>query len=960
MATPQEIPISVKVNGQVRNLSVPPHLLLSDFVRDRLGLTGTKVGCETGQCGACTLLVDGVSVKSCTVLAAQADGSDVVTIEGLSAMGTMTGLQSAFWHHHAVQCGFCTPGMILSLTDLLKRNPAPDETEIRRQIDGNLCRCGVFPHAVTAVESLAKSAKETAKPEQTTKEAQGLGASIKRREDPEFLNGDAKFTADITLPNMTHVAILHSDHAHAKIKSIDTSAASKMPGVVRIFTGADLAGKLMPMVCIWKPAGVESHFPPHPYGIPGAQTALATDRVRYVGEWVAAVVAESCQQAYDALPAIKVDYEPLPVVTGGEAALKEGAPQLHDSVPGNLCAHVTYGDKAATDAAIQSAEVVIRQKILIPRQIHHPVETRATLAQYDAGNDEYTLWTNTQIPHGNRFMICSLVMGIPYNKLRVIVPHIGGGFGSKGYLYQDAPLMLVLAKEVGRPVKWVDTREGVARTNVHCRGQEQYATLAGGRDGKINALSVTNYVSLGAYPASNGPGAPLVLTGRSITGAYVIPHPFYEAYLAFSNTVSLGPARGAGRMEAMLCIERMVEMFAREIGMDPAEVRRKNMVPPDKFPYENGLGWTYDSGNYVAALNLALEKIGYSDIPARKAEARRRGKRLGVGIGSYVTIGGVGPSPRMGREGLIGSTWGSAIIRLHQTGDVTVITGSQPHGQGHVTTFSQIVAEQLGIDINRIEVLHSDSHGVPYGQGSYGSRTFSVEGAAIYIAAGKVKEKAIKVGAHMLGVGEDEVIYSGGNVRLKKDAQQAKTLQDIASALWFAWDLPRGVEPGLEITSYFNPEDFNFPFGTHAAMVEVDEQTGVADILRYVGVDDVGVVGNPQIVEGQLQGNVAYGLGPAFYEQVVYDDQGNLLTGDLRTYPILRPSEMPEFELSRTVTPTSVNPMGAKGAGDVSQPAVAPALINAVCDALSDLGMRHIDIPATPEKLWRVMQRQPQ
>jgi len=358
MATPQEIPISVKVNGQVHKVSVPPHLLLSDLVRDRLGLTGTKVGCETGQCGACTILVDGVSVKSCTMLAAQADGSDVVTIEGLSPMGSMTELQTAFWEHHGVQCGFCTPGMILSLTDLLKRNAAPAEAEIRRQIDGNLCRCGVYQHAVTAVQSLAKSAAVSAQPEQKTKDtasAQGLGASIKRREDPEFLNGDAKFTADVVLPNMTHVAILHSDHPHAKIKSIDTSAAAKMPGVIRIFTGADLAGKLMPMVCIWKPAGVESHFPPHPYGVPGAQTALATDRVRYVGEWVAAVVAETREQAYDALPAIKVNYEPLPAVITAEAALKEGAPQLHDAVPGNLCTHVTYGDKVASDAAIKGA-----------------------------------------------------------------------------------------------------------------------------------------------------------------------------------------------------------------------------------------------------------------------------------------------------------------------------------------------------------------------------------------------------------------------------------------------------------------------------------------------------------------------------------------------------------------------------------------------------------------------------
>jgi aerobic carbon-monoxide dehydrogenase large subunit len=782
-----------------------------------------------------------------------------------------------------------------------------------------------------------------------------LGTPIKRREDPEFLRGEAKFTADVNLPGMAHVAILHSTEAHAKIRGIDTTAAMKLPGMVRIFTGADLANKMMPMVCIWKPAGVESHFPPHPYGLPGAQTALATDRVRYVGEWVAAVVAETRQQAYDAVKAIDVDYEPLPIVRSAEEALKAGAPQLHDSVPGNLCAHVTYGDKSAVDDAISKAEVVIRQNLTIPRQLHQALETRATIAQFDPATDEYTLWTNTQIPHGNRFMICNLVMGIPYNKLRVIVPHIGAGYGSKGYLYQDAPLMLVLAKAVGRPVKWVDTREGLPRTTVHARGQLQHATLAGNRDGKITALSVSNYVDLGAYPATNGPGAPLVLTGRSITGAYAIPHPFYEAYLAFANTVMIGPARGAGRMEAILLIERMVDMFAREIGMDPAEVRRRNMVRPDQFPYENGLGWRYDTGNYAAALDRALQMAGSDKVATLKEAARARGKRLGLGIGSYVTIAGVGPSPRMGREGLIGSTWASAIVRVHQTGDVTVITGAQPHGQGQVTTFSQIIAQELGVDMARVEVIHSDSHGVPYAQGSYGSRTFSVEGAAIFQAAQAIKQKATKVGAHMLQAKEEDVVFEDAQVRVKADPARAKPLQEIASALWYAWDLPRGVEPGLEATSYFNPEDFNFPFGTHVAIVEVDEQTGAVDIVRYICVDDVGMVGNPMIVEGQMHGNVVFGMGPALMEQVVYDDNGRLLTNDFKSYPVPRPSRMPTFELERTVTPTPLNPMGAKGAGDVSQPAVAPAIVNAICDALS---VRHLDVPVTPEKIWRAMQEQ--
>ena len=518
-----------------------------------------------------------------------------------------------------------------------------------------------------------------------------LGSAIKRREDPEFLRGESKFTADITLPGTTYVAILHSPHPHARIKSVDTSAAQSMPGVVRVFTGADLAGKMMPMVCIWKPAGVESHFGPHPYGLPGSQTALATDKVRYVGEWVAAVVAETREQAYAALPAITVDYEMLPSVSRAEDALKPGAPQLHDTVPGNLCAHVEYGDKAATEQAIRDADVKVHLDITIPRQLHQPLETRATMAQYDPGSGEYTLYTNTQIPHGNKFMICNLVMGLPYNKLRVIVPAIGGAYGSKGYLYQDAPLMLFLTKEVGRPVKWVDTRENLSMTTVHSRGQQQHATLAGKKDGTITALYVTNNVDLGAYSASNGPGAPLVLTGRSVTGAYAIPQPFYEANLAFANTVSLGPARGAGRMEAMLLIERLIDAFAREAGLSPADVRRKNMVKPEQFPYENGLGWTYDTGNYVPALDRALEMAGASQIDQMKTDAKARGKRLGIGIGSYVCVAGVGPSPRMGREGLIGSTWASAVVRVHQTGDVTVVTGSQPHGQGQTTTFSQII-----------------------------------------------------------------------------------------------------------------------------------------------------------------------------------------------------------------------------------------------------------------------------
>lgn len=949
--------VSLKVNGKPYSADVEPWMLLVDFLRDTLSLTGTKIGCETSQCGTCVALLNGSSVKSCTVLAAQADGGEVVTVEGLSQDGQLNLLQQAFQENHAVQTGFSTPGMLMSMTDLLRRNPTPDEAEIRSWLDGTLSRSTGYHNVVRAVQSAVEKMRGGSTSKRHEEETPGkiLGAPIQRREDPGFLRGEAKYIADLTLPDILHVAILYSTHAHARIKSIDASAATAMPGVVRVFTGADTE-HLMPMPCVWVPAGVESHFPPHPSGIlPGAQTILAKDRVRYIGDQVAVVVAETRQQAYAALPAIKVDYEPLPVTVNAEEALKDGAPQLHETAPHNLNTYLSHGDKAATEQAIANAEVVIKRRIYNQRMIHNALEPRGSIGHYDADTGQYTLWTNTQIPHANRFLISQFILGIPYNKLRVIVPHIGGGYGSKGYVYSTEPLVLFLAKELGRPVKWVDTRWGLARSTVQARDQIEDVTLAGTRDGKITALSCTGYSNLGAYPATNGPGAPLVLIGRSITGAYAIAHPFYEVYTVYTNTVPVGPIRGAGRAEAIFLIERLVDIFAREIGMDPAEVRRKNMVAPDQFPYENGLGWTYDSGNYQAALDRALAMIDYDHIAARKSEARQRGKRLGIGIGSYVAVAGVGPSARMGREGLIGSTWASVHFIVYPTGEVSITTGAQPHGQSHETTFAQIAAETLGLDINQIKILHSDTEGTPYGQGSYGSRSFSVEGAVVYKAAQQIKEKACRVAAHMFQIPVEEIIYEAGKLFPKGAPDRAKTFREIALALWLAWDLPAGMEPGLEVITYFDPPDFNFPFGTHIALVEIDEGTGEIDVVRYVAVDDFGNVGNPMVVEGQVHGNIALGIGQALVEQAVYDSNGQLLTDSFLMYAMPRATHMPSFEVDRTVTPTPHNPLGAKGAGDVSNPAAAPAIVNAICDALADLGVTHIDMPVTPEKIWRAI-----
>jgi carbon-monoxide dehydrogenase large subunit len=782
-----------------------------------------------------------------------------------------------------------------------------------------------------------------------------LGVALKSREDPQMLRGEAQFTSDIELPNMLHMALLTSEYAHATLKHIDISAALEMPGVVRVMTFADLDGKMMPLPCIWIPGGVECHFPPHPYGLPGAQYALAKEKVRYIGDSIAAVVAKTRYQAYDALEAIRVEYEPLPVVIDPEEALREGAPQLHEAVQRNLNADWTCGDKVATDQAIAEAEVTVELSLYNQRTINNPMEPRSAIGDYNPVTGEYTLWATSQSPHNHRFLLSALVLGIPFEKLRVIAPTIGGSFGTKGYLYPDMALVLFLAKELERPVKWVDTRTGLMRSTVQGRDQKQYVTLAGTKDGKITALRVTSYANLGAYPSTIGPGVATALMGRSITGVYAIEHAFCEVFAVFTNVVPLGAQRGSGRAEATFLLERIVDLYATRIGMDPAEVRAKNMVLPDQFPYDNHLGWTYDSGNYQATLDLAMKMVGYDEVLASKAEARQRGKRLGLGIAAFVAVCGVGPSTRMSKEGMLGGTWESANIRVDPTGEVSITLGSKSTGQSHETTFSQIVAEELGIDIDTIRVFHSDTQRAPYGQGTYGSRSYSVGGSAMHLAARQTKAKIIKVAAAFFAVSESEVVYEGGKVFVRDTPTKVKTFQEMAMALWYGWNLPAGVEPALDITTFFDPPDFNYPFGTHIAVVEIDERSGEIDLKRYIAVNDVGTIGNPLVVDGQIEGSIAHAIGQVFLEQAIYDDLGNLVTDNFSTYPLPKATDLPNFELAYTVTPTPHNLPGFKGAGEIATVPPAAAIANAVCDALSDLGIQHIDMPITAEKVWHAM-----
>jgi len=776
-----------------------------------------------------------------------------------------------------------------------------------------------------------------------------VGQAIKRREDPRLITGQGTFLDDIKLPGMTHACVLRSPYAHAKIKSIDTSKAKAHPGVVAVFTGEDMLD-LNPLPCAWQAGRVKNNV--------NTPRVLAVGEVHFAGDPVALVIAEDRYIARDACDLIEVEYEPLPVVVDAKKATEPGAPQLHENAPNNIVMEWEAGDKAKADAAVAAAEVVVREQIINQRLIPTPMETRGAVARYEPATGEFTLWTTSQAPHVLRLLLTAFVFGIPETKLRVISPDIGGGFGQKIFCYNDGAFTMWAARKIGRPVKFVEDRSENYKYSTHGRDHITDVELAGNRDGTITGLRVTTYANLGAYLSTVAPGIPTTLYGRIITGVYRIPAAYVKVYGVYTNTAMVDAYRGAGRPEASYLIERMVDRFAAEIGMDPAEVRRKNFIPPDAFPYDNGLGLLpYDSGNYEAALNKALEIVGYADFRKEQEEARKQGRYLGLGISSYVEICGIAPSKWMGLpgEGWGAGLWESANVRVHLTGKVVVTTGSLPHGQGVETTFAQIVADELGVPYDDIVIEHSDTLGTPFGYGTYGSRSLAVGGTAVYRSVAKIKEKAKKIAAHMLEANPDDMVYENGRVYVKGSPDRAKTLGEIALQASVAYDLPEGMEPFLDETSYYDPPNCTFPFGTHIAIVEVDPDTGIVDLKRYVAVDDCGNVINPMIVDGQIHGGIAQGIAQALYERAVYDENGQLVTGTLMDYAVPAAHMLPPYETARTVTPSPVNPMGVKGAGEAGTIASAQAVMNAVIDALSPFGVKHMQMPATPENVWKAI-----
>jgi carbon-monoxide dehydrogenase large subunit len=789
-----------------------------------------------------------------------------------------------------------------------------------------------------------------------------LGAPIKRVEDPRFITGKGRYLDDIKLPSMTHISILRSPYAHANIRSIDTSAAKSMPGVVAVFTGEDIPYNPLPFA--W-PAG----------GSAGIQNnsnmprVLATGDVKWTGEGVAAVVAETPEQARDALDAIKVDWEPLPAVVDMEKAIADGAPQLHENAPNNIVFVWPVGDKEGTDQAIADAEVVVRQRIVNHRLIPNPIETRGDIGWYNPGTDEYTVWMSSQTPHIQRLLLTAFVTGIPEHKVRVISPDVGGAFGTKIFCYADMALVMFASKAIGgRPVKWVEGRRESYGSTIHGRDHVTWLEIAGKRDGEITGLRVKTLANMGGRLSTIGPGIPTTLYGRVLSGCYKIPNVYCEVTGVYTNTTFVDAYRGAGRPEATYVVERAMDLFAAEIGMDRAAIRRKNFIPPDQFPYENpsGLGTAsggakvyIDSGNYEPALNKALTTVGYYELDKMKADAKARGKLLGVGLSTYIEICGVAPSKWIGAvgEGWGAAMWESANIRVHLTGKTVVTMGTQPQGQGHETTYSQVVSHELGIPMEDIVVQHSDTLGTPFGYGSYGSRTSSVGMTAAIKAAGKIKDKARRFAAHMLEASPDDIEIDGPNYRVKGSPDKVKTIQEVAFALDLAFDPPEGMEPYLDETAYHDTPNCTWPFGTHIAVVEIDEETGEVDLVRYVAVDDVGKKINPLIVDGQLHGGITQGVGQALWEQAIYDDDGQLLTGSMLDYALPKASRLPSFELDETVTPSPVNPIGVKGVGEAGAIASTAAVANAVVDALSGYGIRHLDMPYTPQKIWRTIQQ---
>jgi aerobic carbon-monoxide dehydrogenase large subunit len=770
-----------------------------------------------------------------------------------------------------------------------------------------------------------------------------VGGGILRKEDPELLTGAGLYIDDMSIPGMLWVSFVRSPFAHATINSVDKTRAESMPGVRSVYSGADLADDWADgLPCAW-PVTEDIKTPTH--------WPIAKDRVRFSGEPVAVVVAETRGLAVDAAGAVDVDYEPLDVVMGMEAALEDGSTKVHDEFDNNS-SYVWNLDVGEVDKVFNDAPVVVKERYYHPRLIPNAIEPRGVICLPNPAQGEYTLYSATQIPHILKVTL-SGVTGIPEQKLRVVAPEVGGGFGSKLNVYSEEATCLALARRLGVPVKWIETRSEGYLATIHGRDVLQDMEVAADENGKIVGFRANIFADMGAYLQLVTPGIPIL-------GAFLY-HGVYDAQAysftctgVFTNKTPTDAYRGAGRPEATYAVERIMDALARRVGKDPVEIRRLNFLEPFDEAREVISGLSFDSGNYVAALDKALDMFGYEDLRAEQKRRREsgNGKLLGIGVSTYIEMCGLAPSQVLAALRYVAGGWEAATIRCHPTGKVTVITGTSPHGQGHVTAWSQIVADELGVDFEDVEILHGDTAISPLGMDSYGSRSLSVGGVALHYASQKVVKKAKTIAAHELEVSEEDLEYSDGKFSVKGAPDKSKTIPEIAFSAWTAHDLPEGTEPGLEETHVFDPPNFTFPSGSHLCAVEVDTETGMTNILKYVAVDDCGKAINPTIIEGQVHGGIAQGIAEAMYEEAVYDENGVLMTSSMSNYRVPSAAELPHFETDRVETPSTTNPLGVKGIGEAGTIASPPAVVNATIDALSPLGIDHIEMPVSPERVW--------
>jgi len=781
---------------------------------------------------------------------------------------------------------------------------------------------------------------------------EGIGASVRRKEDHRFLSGRGNYTDDINRPGQLYAIIRRSDRPHARLLSVDTAAAKAAPGVIAVYTGADLdADGIGGVPCGWQihnKDGSPMAEPKHP--------VLATGKVRHVGDPVAVVIADTREQAKNAAELLDIAYENLQGFATMKEAIAPGAPLVHDDAPGNVCYDWHIGDKDAVEQAFARATHRVKLDLHNNRLVPNAMEPRAAIGEFDRSSGDYTLYTTSQNPHVIRLLMGAFVLHIPENKLRVVAPDVGGGFGSKIYHYAEEAIVTWAAGKLARPVKWLADRSEAFISDAHGRDHDSIAEMALDAEGNFLALRVQTLCNMGAYLSTFAPCVPTYLSATLLAGVYKTPAIYAEVKAVFTTTVPVDAYRGAGRPETTYLLERLMDVIAHDTGLDKIELRRRNFIPTDAFPYQTPVALQYDSGDYFTTLRVGLEQSDWNGFPARRAEAASRGRLRGIGISTYVEACGIAPSAVVGSLGARAGLYECANIRVHPTGSVTVFTGAHSHGQGHETTFAQLVVDQLGVPMDQIDIVHGDTAKIPFGMGTYGSRSLAVGGSAMVKAMDKIITKGKRIAAHLMEAAVTDIEFKDGRFSVA-GTDKSKALSEVSLAAYIPHNYPIDeIEPGLDETAFYDPKNFTYPGGCHVCEVEIDPDTGTVSMINFTAIDDIGRVINPMIVEGQVQGGVAQGIGQALMENTFYDQQGQLVTGSFMDYQMPRAHDFAGLHVGTENTMCTHNPLGSKGVGEVGAIGSPPAVINAVVDALRDYGIRHFDMPATPEKIWTIIQ----